>query len=133
MQFTAKWHDAQQSILLLYFPRYFDVTKLVQTVDSMATMIDETSAARIDLLLILNGAQISGGSELLSILHALSLRVPPQVESVIHVNASAFSHMLTRNIGLLNRRYHKLQHYTDTLEEALQLVEELRSGTIPFR
>lgn len=125
-QFTSQWHDAQQSILLITFPRYFDITELLREAEHITAMVDESNAVRIDLVLILNGSQISGGSDLLTLLHGLTMRVPDAVQSVIHVNASTFTYMMTRNIAMLNRRYRTLMHYVDTLEQALVRVEALR-------
>ncbi|MCA9916098.1 MAG: hypothetical protein KC496_22235 [Anaerolineae bacterium] len=132
-RFSCQWHDSQQSILLITFPRYFDISELLHEVEVIQAMIEESSATRIDVILILNGSHISGGVDLLTLLHSLSLRIPVQFQSVIHVNSSAFTHMLTRNLAMLNRRFRRLIYHVDSVEQALSLIEELRSGTIPFR
>jgi len=126
-QFGTEWIDAERTILLITFPRYCTVTDLQAFIQQLEQTLPDIAVPRIDLVLLLNKAQIHGGSDLLAALHALSLQIPDCVKSIVHVNPSALTHMLTRNIGLLHSHYRRLNHFVDTLDEALELIDGLRA------
>jgi len=130
--FSYAWHDDAQSILLLWFPRYFNVQELRVILQALRSAISATSAPHVDFVLILDKSQIYGGTDLLAVLHSMTLKIPQSIQSIIYVNPSALGHMLTKNLGLLNPRYRQLVHYVDTTDEALALIDTLRGQTMAF-
>lgn len=125
-EFNVYWSDEdEKSILIWDYPPHYSMETLMTVGLQVREMLKESSAARIDIIMLLNRSNPEGAS-MLSMLSGAYKTMPPNVKTLIFVAPSSFGQIIIRVLNDVNEKARETTHFAESLDEALAYIKKLR-------
>ncbi|GAB4522831.1 MAG: hypothetical protein OHK0046_35920 [Anaerolineae bacterium] len=125
-EFKVYWQDEAESILMWEYPREYSMNDLMVIGLQVRTMLMETQAPRIDIVMVMHNANATGNN-MLTMLNNAYDTMPPQVKSMFFVAPSTFAKLIIRMLDQLNEKARKTTHIALSTDAALQEIAQMRS------
>jgi hypothetical protein len=128
--FEVRWLDEAQSICIWDFPTTYTLEEMGQSGAILAQMLNETAAARVDIILLMNRSETSTQHNMLSQISRYFDQIHPKVGKMIFVGSSMFTALVLKTVGKLNAKARQTIDTALSVDEALSRITAERSGSV---